>query len=168
MVNPIPAGNCYLPNAAIAWKQPNGFYYPPNFHSKNLQFDNVDIRITWWSYHHSIPTPLPGQTGPRLQIRYCQQNQSGDMFNGFSAVDRQTELSDDDGSLTGYVKTTSVNEDPFFTAPVEGTECKSDELVPEKGTARASPYQYVTMVVYPEASHPYAGPFLPPAGEPCT
>ncbi len=20
---------CYLPNAAIAWKQPNGFYYPP-------------------------------------------------------------------------------------------------------------------------------------------
>jgi cell migration-inducing and hyaluronan-binding protein len=21
----------YLPNAAIAWKQPNGFYYPPAF-----------------------------------------------------------------------------------------------------------------------------------------
>ncbi len=36
--------NCYLPNAAIAWKQPNGFFYPPAFHSTNLFFDNVDIR----------------------------------------------------------------------------------------------------------------------------
>jgi hypothetical protein len=34
----------YLPNAAIAWKQPNGFYYPPAFHSTNLFFDDVDIR----------------------------------------------------------------------------------------------------------------------------
>ena len=25
----------YLPNAAIGWKQPNGFYYPPAFHSKS-------------------------------------------------------------------------------------------------------------------------------------
>ena len=32
----------YLPNAAIGWKQPNGFYYPPAFHSSNLFFDNVD------------------------------------------------------------------------------------------------------------------------------
>jgi hypothetical protein len=37
-------GNCYLPNAAIGWKQPNGFYYPPAFHSTNLFFDSVDIR----------------------------------------------------------------------------------------------------------------------------
>ena len=29
-------GVCYMPNAAIAWKQPNGFYYPPAFHSTNL------------------------------------------------------------------------------------------------------------------------------------
>ena len=35
---------CYLPNAAIAWKQSNGFYYPPAFHSANLYFGNVDIR----------------------------------------------------------------------------------------------------------------------------
>ena len=32
------SGTCYLPNAAIAWKQPNGFYYPPAFHSQNLMF----------------------------------------------------------------------------------------------------------------------------------
>jgi hypothetical protein len=35
---------CYLPNAAIAWKQPNGFYYPPAFNSRKLWFENVDIR----------------------------------------------------------------------------------------------------------------------------
>ena len=38
------AGTCYLPNAAIAWKQPNGFYYPPAFHSVNLTFLNANIR----------------------------------------------------------------------------------------------------------------------------
>ena len=42
--NKIPVGNCYIQNAAIAWKQPNGFYYPPTFHSHNLLFHNVDIR----------------------------------------------------------------------------------------------------------------------------
>jgi cell migration-inducing and hyaluronan-binding protein len=30
------AGKCYLPNASIGWKQPNGFFYPPAFHSQNL------------------------------------------------------------------------------------------------------------------------------------
>src|SRR5262249_37432617 len=35
---------CFLPNAAIAWKQSNGFYYPPSFFSSNLFFNAVDIR----------------------------------------------------------------------------------------------------------------------------
>ena len=35
---------CYMPNAAIGWKQPNGFYYPPAFHRTNLFFKDVDIR----------------------------------------------------------------------------------------------------------------------------
>ena len=65
------------------------------------------------------------------------------MFNGFTDVDRQTELSDDDGSLTGYEKTISVNNDSFFNAPTEETECESDN------TAKTSPYDYVTSVVYP-------------------
>ena len=42
---------CYLPNAAIGWKQPNGFFYPPAFHVKNLFFDNVDLR-------HYVINPL--------------------------------------------------------------------------------------------------------------
>ncbi len=65
-------------------------------------------------------------------------------------MDRQTELDDDDGSLTGLIKTISVNQDPFFSAPVETPECASD--VPTSvspGTAKTSPYDYVTSVVYP-------------------
>ena len=46
---------CYLPNTAIGWKQPNGFFYPPSFHSNNLFFDDVDIR------HYVIDAPFaPG------------------------------------------------------------------------------------------------------------
>ncbi len=158
---------CYLPNAAIAWKQPNGFYYPPAFHSANLFFDKVDIR------HYVIePLFLPelrfcstdptktytndAQCGAggmcqalewfktdveEAQKRYCTWNNG--MFTGWTAIDWQTILNDDDGSLTGLQNTASVNEDPFFNAPIEAVECASD------GTAKTSPYDYVTTVVYP-------------------
>ena len=144
--------NCYLPNAAIAWKQPNGFYYPPAFHSLNLFFDNVDIR-------HYVISPLfmPGTliTDPnKVKDHYCQQ--TSNMFINWTDVDRQTELDDDDGSLTGFAQTISVNLDPFFTAPVEGVECASgpyleplDSGLPP-GTVKTSPYQYVTTAIYPK------------------
>jgi hypothetical protein len=139
-------GKCYLPNAAIAWKQPNGFFYPPAFHSNNLFFDSVDIR------HFVIePQFLPGtfKTDPEaVAKRYCTWNSA--MFDNFTDIDRQTELNDDDGSLTGLVGTISVNQDPFFDAPVETPECGSDIAgqVPP-GTAKTSPYDYVTTVEYP-------------------
>ena len=65
-------GVCYMPNAAIAWKQPNGFYYPPAFHSTNLFFNNVEFR-------HFVIEPLfqPGTftTDPvAAQKRYCNWN----------------------------------------------------------------------------------------------
>jgi hypothetical protein len=72
------------------------------------------------------------------------------MFSGFSAIDRQTILTDDDGSLTGYKNTISINTDDFFRAPKEGIECQSDGAVPERGTARTSPYEMATTVVYPD------------------
>jgi len=132
--------SCVLPNAAIAWKQPNGFYYPPSFHSENLFFDEVDIR-------HFIINPLfdPGTRTTNISevtAQYCT-HVGGGTFNDFTEVDRQTVLNDDDGSLTGYQRTISVNEDPFFNAPVEGIECESD------GTAKTSPYEYVTTAVFP-------------------
>ncbi|MCB1808725.1 MAG: hypothetical protein KDJ99_27310, partial [Candidatus Competibacteraceae bacterium] len=132
-------GTCYLPNAAIGWKQPNGFYYPPAFHSRNLFFDNVDIR-------HFVIEPLFQEgtfktDATKVEAGYCTRNDA--LFEGFTDIDRQTELNDDDGSLTGLVNTVIVNEDPFFNAPVEALECASD------GTAKVSPYDYVSTVVYP-------------------
>lgn len=133
---------CYLPNAAIGWKQPNGFYYPPAFRSRNLFFDDVDIR------HFVVePSFLPGTfTTDQTAIvdRYCTRGSA--MFTGFTDVDRQTVLNDDDGSLTGLVGTTTVNEDSFFAAPVETIQCKSDM------TSRTTPYAYVSTVVYPKCA----------------
>ncbi len=148
---------CYLPNAAIAWKQSNGFFYPPAFHSDNLFFHNVGIR------HFVIePEFEPGtffQTNAgAVKMRYCTYN-SADMFSNFTDIDRQTVLNDDDGSLTGLLadlgsgatrETISVNEDPFFNAPTVTVECASD--VHDKGnadtnppgTANTSPYEYIT------------------------
>ncbi len=36
-------GVCLNPNAALGWKQPNGFDYPPGYLMKSLSFENVDI-----------------------------------------------------------------------------------------------------------------------------
>ncbi|MGH7815740.1 MAG: hypothetical protein ACREQI_17265 [Candidatus Binataceae bacterium] len=183
---------CYLPNAAIGWKQPNGFYYPPAFHSANLFFNNVDIR------HFVIePELMPGTfyTDPVAQAaNYCTTNTGA--WTGFTDIDRQTELNDDDGSLTGLADTISVNQDPFFNAPLDTVECASNVAVgvyptpyptptflplptptatptggptptvtpiPTPGptpilnfsplaTARTSPYDYVTTVVYPKCA----------------
>jgi cell migration-inducing and hyaluronan-binding protein len=187
-------GSCYLPNAAIGWKQPNGFFYPPAFHSSNLFFGNVAIR-------HYVINPLFkagdgvdtnfdfGQGGSYVTnaaaavANYCTQNEL--MFNGFTSIDRQTELNDIDGTLTGLSndltpstqppvvpaalkQTISVNEDAFFTAPVETPECASNAgpnslpanacKPPVKAqplvTAKTSPYDYVATVVY----HPESAP----------
>ena len=55
-------------------------------------------------------------------------------------------LVDIDGSLTGYTDTVSVNVNPFFDAPVEAVECRSDN------TAKASLYDYLSTVVYPHCA----------------
>jgi hypothetical protein len=141
--------SCYLPNAAIGWKQPNGFFYPPAFHTRNLQFDNVDLR-------HYVINPLfkaPdlatnfGQGGTYLtdpdavKEQYCvEEAKYANLFNSFTSIDRQTVLNDTDGTLTGLSnsladskdplmqrlkQTISINEDPFFSAPREAAECGS-------------------------------------------
>jgi len=180
---------CYLPNAAIAWKQPNGFYYPPAFHSKNLFFDNVDLRHYVIAPLFKVPdgvTPAQdfGQGGTYLtdaaaaQKQYCNRPVDGNdtMFDNWTSIDRQTELNDDDGSLTGLTngieaagpikQTISINADSFFSAPVETAECASslgvnsdavdackppDPKLPPM-TARTSPYDYVATVVYHKKS----------------
>ena len=144
--------NCYLPNAAIAWKQPNGFYYPPAFHSDNLFFDNVDIR------HYVIsPLFLPGtfSTDPnKVKDHYCQQTPN--MFDNWTDVDRQTELNDDDGSLQAS-RIRSRSTGSFLYRSGRGrVECESGPYMEPlasplpPGTVKTSPYDYVTTAIYPK------------------
>jgi cell migration-inducing and hyaluronan-binding protein len=192
---PPSAEVCYVPNAAIAWKQPNGFFYPPAFHANNLFFGNEDP--TKPIIRHFVIDPLfkafDGSTsgsvqdfgqagsyitdGTAVSNVYCLPpgvNQNT-YFTGFTSIDRQTELNDDDGTLTGLSnnftpapgqqslkQTISVNEDAFFTAPVETPECASNigsNVAPGNAcsspsknaptvTAKTSPYDYVSTVIY--------------------
>jgi len=155
-------GQCILPNAAIGWKQPNGFYYPPAFHSRNLFFNDVDTR-------HFIIVPLfkPGTSEvdvSKVKAEYCTfpPGAPQELFAAnFTDVDRQTELNDDDGSLTGLKGaaprqigtgsddaggTISINTDKYFDAPVQTLECLSEE------TCLQSPYDYITAVVIPDCA----------------
>ena len=154
-------GECVFPNAAIGWKQPNGFYYPPAFHSRNLYFNDVDVR-------HFVIVPLfhPGTSSvdtDRVRKEYCTYNLSApqDLFsNDFTDVDRQTELNDDDGSLAGFSgakkisdgKQTdlegslSVNNDEFFRSPVQVDECLSEK------SCFQVPYDHVSAVVFPQCA----------------
>jgi hypothetical protein len=173
---------CSLPNAAIGWKQPNGFYYPPAFHSRNLFFDNVPLRHYVINPLFKVPEGVRniGQGGTYLtdtdavKEQYClAEGQSADIFMPWTSIDRQTELNDDDGTLTGLgnsaaepalKQTISVNDDSFFNAPAEAKECASafgGNADPGKAcakpnadlpavTAKTSPYDYVSTVVYPE------------------
>jgi cell migration-inducing and hyaluronan-binding protein len=182
---------CYLPNAAIGWKQPNGFFYPPAFHSRNLFFDNVDLRHYVIAPLFKVPDGVTGnqdfgQGGTYLtdveavKKQYCFTGNT-EMFNDWTSIDRQTELNDDDGSLTGLSnsinvtlfpefkqlkQTISINEDSFFSAPIETAECGSSLGVNSDAasactapvadkppmTARTSPYDYVATVVYHKSS----------------
>ena len=161
---------CYLPNAGIGWKQPNGFYYAPAFHSKNLFFADgertVDIR-------HFVTEPLfvagtfdtdVAETKKLYCYRGTDQPKPG-MFQGFTDIDRETVLNDDDGTLSGltsqgaWKETISVNKEPFFDAPVETPECASDlplnatdDAKCAPNTAKTSPYEYVTTAIFPECA----------------
>ncbi|MBS0640334.1 MAG: hypothetical protein JSS43_10705, partial [Proteobacteria bacterium] len=156
-------GAAYLPNAAIGWKQPNGFYYPPAFNSRNIVFDKVDIR------HYVVsPVFLRGtyrSDQSRQNEIFADVAGNTGLFNNFTDVDRQTVLNDDDGAVTGFVNSLSVNDDPFFGAPVQVAECLSnpgvtpafacdgkDRQSAAPPSARTSPYEYVTTAIYPDCA----------------
>jgi hypothetical protein len=159
---------CYIPNAAIGWKQSNGFYYAPAFHSTNLFFDSVGIR-------HFVTEPLfePGLFSFKTNLQATKKEYcfwTDNLFTGFTDIDRETVLNDDDGTLTGLTspvkspdkpksETISVNKEDFFTAPTETPECASDVAANSTGnpkcapnTAKTSPYEYVTTSIYPECA----------------
>ncbi len=162
---PKPEDNrCYFPNSAIGWKQPNGFFYAPAFHSVNLFFSDVDIR-------HFVTDPFftPGLKSFDTDVaatkkKYCFWDQG--TFTGFTDIDRETVLNDDDGTLTGLSspstpaptptaatptatptpskgstggETISVNEEAFFDAPTEAWECASDYPANKLGDSKCLP-----------------------------
>jgi uncharacterized protein YjbI with pentapeptide repeats len=146
-IDDVDKTTCILPNAAIGWKQPNGFFYPPGFHSLNLYFHDVDI-------HHYVTEPIwkPGTyvtIEDQVRDEFCSFNNAN--FSSFSSVDRQTVVNDDDGSQTGllssqFAETISVNLDTFFNAPIEATQCRSFDSV------KTSPYEYISTVIYPKCA----------------
>src|SRR6185369_345533 len=102
--------------------------------------------------------------------RYCTY--ANNMFSQFNHIDRQTVLNDDDGTLTGLIgadlaepkplkrPSISINQDPFFRSnPIKNdkAECLSDIGVVagaadlnSEGTARTSPYEWLTAAIYPD------------------
>jgi hypothetical protein len=178
---------CFIPNSAIAWKQPNGFYYPPAFHSDNLVFSNVDIRhyviqplfkdyaVNYFQTSVDKCTSGTPEDQKKCQLQsipynYCSW--ASNMFAGtFSDIDRETELTDDDGSLTGLTATNiseppterpsiSVTKATFNNAPVTTDECASGQLSFNKtpveptangtgdATVNTSPYEYMSLAVF--------------------
>jgi hypothetical protein len=129
---------CIMPNAAIGWKQPNGFYYPPAFHSDNLYFQNVDIR-------HYVTQPLfvarrTRRMPPRRRI-YCNWNSGCSTALLTSTADgTQRRRRDADRAC----EHDSVNR-PVLQRTGRGAECIGRDR-------ETSLYDYVTSVVYPAAS----------------
>jgi hypothetical protein len=172
--------NCYMPNAAIGWKQPNGFYYPPAFHSENLWFEDADnqnpahgVDIRHFVIEPQFLPILWNQNNPFQQDQNAVMNDyctwSLDMFSAsFTHIDRQTVLNDDDGTLTGLVghamganqPAISINEDAYFDAPLTTPECRSNlnvsPLNPALGvvpTATTSPYEWLTSAILADCAN---------------
>jgi hypothetical protein len=130
----------------------------------------VDIR-------HFVVQPLwePHSFTPNLasiQKTYCAWEPAD--FTQFTDVDRQTELSDDDGAITGLVSGTpprnepsiSVTKDVFYNGPLVTPECASS-AVGAVATVDTSAYQYVTTAIYPKCSGS-GGTCLAAWSVPCT
>jgi hypothetical protein len=102
-------------------------------------------------------------TDKLMETFWATNSDQTDIFTGYTDIDRQTVLNDDDGTLTGFADTLSVNEDPFFGAPIQAAECLANVGVlpatacsaqknPSLPSARTNPHQHVTTVLYPDCA----------------
>ena len=124
-------------DAAVGWKQPNGFYYPPAFAFLKSDFDGVTERHNVFDQY----------------TRYVQGQFQGNPIHqplssfGTTPVDSTTLLIDLDGTLTGMgvdtaagasrKRTSSLSLNTFFDAPSQDEECLSFGV-------QTSPYDQVT------------------------
>lgn len=152
-------------NAAIGWKQPNAFYYPPAFAFRKSGFDADALRhAVLDAYEDYIQGAVGnGQVGAPQRF-----SPLGETYVGVTPADFSTILNDLDGSVTGMAhaggaRTSSVSRNRFFDAPSQADECLSFGVV-------TSPHDYVTTVAAPtyaaEDGTRYTDPTLWLAGGP--
>ena len=98
-----------------------------------------------------IPLFKEGETtteDTRVADQYCTFA-THDFFQDFTDVDRQTELNDDDGSLSGIKGigdngSISLNNDTFYHVPKMTYECASEQ------SCLQAPYDHVTANIFPK------------------
>lgn len=165
-------------DAAIGWKQPNGFYYPPAFTYRGSAFmstvpDAVKDLNACYSYgasdNYTNPTPRAGscrhnvidRTRPYLSGNLIAPNAAPVVWGPppkllpTTPVDFSTILIDLDGSLTGATGSVSS-----ATAPTNSVSRNHFFDAPAQSPEclsfglQTSPYQFVTTMLAPLAASP--------------
>jgi hypothetical protein len=128
-------------NAAIGWKQPNGFYYPPAFAFRNTSFGAPghagDVRHNVLDSGHLYWQSGPTNDGASIAIRLlgsaatpaAQASVQDSKSN--KPIDFMTILNDLDGSLNGVIRsdgnprTSGLSKNPFYWVPTTAPQCSS-------------------------------------------
>jgi hypothetical protein len=149
--NPTTAGGMCVIDAAVGWKQPNGFYYPPAFAFERSGFDGDTVRHNVVDQYNTyvqgtLADPSAPSTYSPLQT-----------YTGITPIDSSTILNDLDGTFTGTCwgegcdmvsepnpqrRTSSVSANHFFDAPSQAPECLSYGV-------QTSPGELLTSVIAP-------------------
>lgn len=134
------SGQFEVVDAAIGWKQPNGFYYPPAFAFRKSGFDSTSERHNVFDqYKEYVQGNVIG--APIHQPLFD--------FGDATPIDFTTILNDLDGSLNGMIpsgasikseRTSGLSNNDFFDAPNGMAQCHSF------GT-QTLPFEFVTTVV---------------------
>ena len=151
---PTTAGGMCVIDAAVGWKQPNGFYYPPAFAFENTAFDSDTVRHNVVDqYNAYIQGTLASPSRP---TSYSPLQ----TYVGITPIDSSTILNDLDGTFTGNCwgdgcdmlsepdpqrRTSSVSANKFFDAPSQAPECLSYGV-------QTSPGEFLTSVIAPLTS----------------
>ena len=138
-------------DAAVGWKQPNGFYYPPAFAFERSAFDDESARHNVVDqYAQYIQGNLASPDHPTT---YAELRD----YVGITPIDSSTILNDLDGTFTGNCwgdgcstlslpnpqrRTSSVSANRFFDAPSQNPECQSYGV-------QTAPNEFLTTVVAP-------------------
>jgi hypothetical protein len=131
----------HVANAAIGWKQTNGFYYPPAFALRHSGFDSTSQR------HNVIDQYDTYISGTPLSLSAPSTYAPVSRQASVTPIDFSTLLLDLDGTLTGMVPggavtstlTTSLSLNHYFDAPSQVPECLSFGV-------QTAPTEYATTV----------------------